>query len=71
MGKKTKQNKALSVVTYMFLNTQLLEFHKLRASGLQIEPASGFVGDTLLAGAHDERHEGGRLDLRNAKTGRC
>lgn len=58
-----------SEVTYMLLNTQLLEFDKFRASGLQIESASGFVGDALLAGTHDERHEGGRLDLRNAKTG--
>lgn len=57
-----------SVVTYVFLNTQLLELDKFGASGLQVEPASGFVGDALLAGTHDERHEGGRLDLRTAKN---
>lgn len=47
----------------MFLNTQLLELDKFGASGLQVEPASRLVGDTLLAGTHDKWHEGGRLDL--------
>lgn len=49
----------------MFLNTQLLEFDKLGASGLQVEATSGFVGDALLAGTHDDGHEGGRLDLKD------
>lgn len=49
----------------MFLDAQLLELDKLGASGLQIEPPSGLVGDALLAGTHDEGHEGGRLDLWN------
>lgn len=53
------------VVHYMFLNTQLLEFDKFGASGLQVESTSRFVGNTLLAGAHDEGHEGGRLDLKD------
>lgn len=47
----------------MFLNSQLLEFYEFGAPGLQVEPPPRFVGDALLAGAHDERHEGGRLDL--------
>lgn len=49
----------------MFLNTQLLKFDKFGASGLQIETTSRFVGHTLLAGTHDEGHEGGRLNLRD------
>ena len=48
----------------MFLDTNLLEFHKLGASGLQVETTPGLVGDTLLTGTHDEGHEGGRLDLK-------
>lgn len=52
----------------MFLNTQLLEFDKFGASGLQIETTSRFVGHTLLAGTHDEGHEGGRLDLKDKMT---
>lgn len=60
-------NKSISPYTssYMFLNTQLLELDKLGASGLQVESASGFVSDALLAGTHDEGHEGGRLDLKD------
>lgn len=50
---------------YMFLNTQLLEFDKFGASGLQVEATSRFVGDALLAGTHDEGHEGGRLNLKD------
>lgn len=53
------------LVPYMFLNTQLLEFDKFGASGLQVETPSRFVGDTLLAGTHDEGHERGRLDLKD------
>lgn len=51
------------VFSYVFLNTQLLKLDKLGASGLQVESPSGLVGDALLAGTHDEGHEGGRLDL--------
>lgn len=49
---------------YMFLDAQFLEFDKLGASGLQVEAAARFVGDALLAGTHDEGHEGGRLNLK-------
>lgn len=48
----------------MLLDTKLLEFDKLGASGLQVESTPGLVGDALLAGTHDERHEGRRLDLK-------
>lgn len=58
----------LAEVAYMFLNTQLLELDKFGASGLQVESTSRFVGDTLLAWTHYERHEGRRLDLREEKT---
>lgn len=54
--------------SYVFLDTQLLELHKLGASGLQVESPSGLVGDALLAGTHDEGHEGGGLDLGNTST---
>lgn len=47
----------------MLLNAQLLELDKFGPSGLQVESTSRFVGDALLAGTHDERHKGGRLDL--------
>lgn len=53
---------------YMFLNTQLLELDKFGASGLQVESASRFVSNALLAGTHDEGHEGGRLDLKEKET---
>lgn len=53
----------------MFLNTQLLEFDKFGASGLQIETTPRFVGHTLLAGTHGEGHEGGRLDLKETAYG--
>ena len=49
----------------MFLNTQILEFDEFGASGLQVEATSRFVGDALLAGTHDEGHEGRRLDLKD------
>lgn len=52
----------------MLLNAQLLELDKFGTSGLQVESTSGFVGDTLLAGTHDEWHEGGRLDLMDTNT---
>lgn len=52
----------------MLLNAQLLELDKFGPSGLQVESTSRFVGNTLLAGAHDERHEGGRLDLWDTNT---
>lgn len=52
----------------MLLNAQLLELDKFGPSGLQVESTSRFVGHTLLAGAHDERHEGGRLDLWGTNT---
>lgn len=52
----------------MFLNAQLLELDKFGTSGLQVESTSRLVGDTLLAGTHDEWHEGGRLDLMEANT---
>jgi len=55
----------------VFLNTNLLELDKLGASGLQIEAAAGLVGDTLLAGAHDERHEGRGLDLEEEEEHRA
>lgn len=51
------------MVPYVLLNAQLLEFDKFGTSGLQVESTSRFVGDALLAGTHDEWHEGGRLDL--------
>lgn len=51
----------------MLLNTQFLEFDEFGASGLQVKPTSRLVGDALLAGTHDEGHEGGRLDLMNTK----
>lgn len=54
---------AKTLRSYVFLDAQLLELHKLGASGLQVESASRLVGDALLAGTHDEGHEGGRLDL--------
>lgn len=47
----------------MFLDAQFLKLDKLGASGLQVESPSGLVGDALLAGTHDEGHEGRRLDL--------
>lgn len=47
----------------MFLDAQLLELDELGASGLQVESPTGLVGDALLAGTHDEGHEGGGLDL--------
>lgn len=56
------------VSSYVFLNTQLLELDKLGASGLQVESPSGLVGDALLAGTHDEGHEGGGLDLWDEMT---
>jgi len=63
---------SLSVIvlqlTYMFLDTKLLELDEFGASGLQVESTSRFVGDALLAGTHDERHEGGRLDLKDKNT---
>lgn len=49
--------------SYVFLDAQLLELDKLGASGLQVESPSRLVGDALLAGTHDEGHEGGGLDL--------
>lgn len=52
----------------MLLNAQVLELDKFGTSGLQVESTSRFVGDTLLAGTHDERHEGGRLDLMDTDT---
>lgn len=58
----------MDTIPYMFLNTQLLELDEFGASGLQVESTSRFVGDTLLAGTHDEGHEGGRLDLRDNET---
>lgn len=51
--------------SYVFLDAQLLELDKLGASGLQVESPTGLVGDALLAGTHDEGHEGGGLDLWN------
>jgi len=51
----------------VFLDAQLLELDKFGASGLQVESSSRLVGDTFLAGTHDERHEGGRLDLRGTE----
>ena len=62
---KKKEIVFVTMVTYMFLNTELLEFDEFGASRLQVESTSRFVGDTLLTGTHDKRHEGGRLDLRN------
>lgn len=56
------------MVPYVLLNAQLLELDKFGTSGLQIESTSRFVGDTLLAGTHDEWHEGGRLDLMDTNT---
>lgn len=56
------------VFSYVFLNAQLLELDKLGASGLQVESPSGLVGDALLAGTHDEGHEGGGLDLWDEMT---
>lgn len=56
------------VFSYVFLNTQLLELDELGASGLQVESPSGLVGDALLAGTHDEGHEGGGLDLWHEMT---
>lgn len=52
----------------MLLNAQLLELDEFGPSGLQVESTSRFVGNTLLTGAHDERHEGGRLDLWDTST---
>lgn len=75
--KKNKINKShepsyrgffINVFPYMLLNAQLLELDKFGSSGLQVESTSRFVGDTLLAGTHDERHEGGRLDLMDTNT---
>lgn len=56
------------MIPYMLLNAQLLELYKFGPSGLQVESTSRFVGYTLLAGAHDQRHEGGRLDLWDTNT---
>lgn len=58
----------LVTVPHMFLNTQLLKLDKFGASGLQVESTSRFVGDALLAGTHDEGHEGRRLDLKDKKN---
>lgn len=65
---ETVSEQFIAYSPYMFLNTQLLELDKFGASGLQVESTSRFVGDTLLAGTHDEGHEGGRLDLKDKNT---
>lgn len=59
---------SINKVPYVLLNAQLLELDKFGTSGLQVESTSRFVGDALLAGTHDERHEGGRLDLRDTNN---
>lgn len=52
----------------MFLNAQLLKFDELRPSCLQIQTPSGFVGDTFLTGAHDQRCEARWGDLINKSS---
>lgn len=68
MNKKAKKQCRNIKATYMFLNTQLLEFDKFGASGLQVETTSRFVGGAVLAGTHDEGHEGGGLNLGDKTT---
>ena len=47
----------------MFLNFNLLELHELGPPGLKVQTASRFVDAAVVAGALEERHEIGAVDL--------
>lgn len=59
----------VSPPTHVLLHLQLLELHELGTAALQVEPSPRAVGLALAAGAHQQRHEGGRLDLGRGGNG--